>query len=249
MEIGAQLFTVREACKNLDDFAESLKKVADIGYKTVQVSGTCDYEPQWLAEQLKKNDLRCVLTHIPADRLKTNAAEIAKNHSIFGCDYVGLGWHNFDKNCLQETYDTFVEDYRPVAKAIKENGRYFMFHNHHREFQKLNGTVILEKLAQDFPVDEMGFTLDTYWVQVGGGDPAQWIDKLAGRLPCIHLKDCGYEQRMDVIGEGNINFDRVFERAEAAGVKYMLVEQDNCNGEDPFECLKRSYAYLHACGF
>ena len=54
MEIGAQLFTVREACKNLDDFAESLKKVADIGYKTVQVSGTCDYEPQWLAEQLKK---------------------------------------------------------------------------------------------------------------------------------------------------------------------------------------------------
>ena len=40
MEIGAQFFTVRNLCQNLDDFAETLKKVADIGYKTVQISGT-----------------------------------------------------------------------------------------------------------------------------------------------------------------------------------------------------------------
>jgi sugar phosphate isomerase/epimerase len=54
MEIGAQLFTLRDYCKTLPDFAETLTKVADIGYKTVQVSGVCPYEPEWLAEQLKK---------------------------------------------------------------------------------------------------------------------------------------------------------------------------------------------------
>ena len=54
---------------------------------------------------------------------------------------------------------------------------------------------------------------------------------------------------MAVIGEGNINFDRVFEKAEAGGTRYMLVEQDDCHGEDPIECLRRSYAYLKACGF
>ena len=36
MKIGAQFYTIRDYCKNLDDFAESLKKVADIGYTTVQ---------------------------------------------------------------------------------------------------------------------------------------------------------------------------------------------------------------------
>ena len=46
-----------------------------------------------------------------------------------------------------------------------------------------------------------------------------------------------------------INFGRVFERAEAAGTRYMLVEQDDCHGEDPFECLRRSYAYLRSWGF
>jgi sugar phosphate isomerase/epimerase len=54
---------------------------------------------------------------------------------------------------------------------------------------------------------------------------------------------------MAVVGEGNINFDRVFEKAEAAGTKYMMVEQDKCYGEDPFDCLRRSYNNLKAFGF
>ena len=54
---------------------------------------------------------------------------------------------------------------------------------------------------------------------------------------------------MTVVGEGNINFDRVFEKAEAGGTEYMLVEQDDCHGEDPLDCLRRSYLYLKACGF
>ena len=75
------------------------------------------------------------------------------------------------------------------------------------------------------------------------------MEKLAGRIPCIHLKDFAYGRKMAVVGEGNINFDRVFEKAEAGGTKYMLVEQDDCYGESPFDCLKRSYQYLTACGF
>ena len=61
MKIGAQLFTVADFCKDLDSFSESLKKVADIGYKTVQVSGTCAYEPEWLKEELKKTVLNACL--------------------------------------------------------------------------------------------------------------------------------------------------------------------------------------------
>ena len=48
MKIGAQLYTVRDFCKTLDDFSETLKKVADIGYTTVQVSGTSRMNPNGL---------------------------------------------------------------------------------------------------------------------------------------------------------------------------------------------------------
>ena len=54
MIIGAQLYTLRDYCKNLDDFSETLKKVADIGYTSVQVSGTCAYEAEWLRDELKR---------------------------------------------------------------------------------------------------------------------------------------------------------------------------------------------------
>lgn len=248
MEIGAQFFTVRDTCRTLDDFSLTLKKIADIGYRTVQISGTCAYEPQWLAQELEKNGLKCVLTHIPADRIAGDAQQVAKEHDVFGCDYVGLGWYGFDPE-KGMSYENFVKTFGESAKILKENGKYFMYHNHDQEFKKIDGVRILDRICEDIPAELMGITFDTYWAQVGGADPAQCLEKLAGRIPCIHLKDCGYGRRMDVIGEGNINFDRVFEKAEAGGTKYMLVEQDDCNGEDPIECLRRSYQYLSACGF
>ena len=79
--------------------------------------------------------------------------------------------------------------------------------------------------------DELGFTLDTYWVQYGGGNPAEWIERLSGRVPCIHLKDYAYDQKMAVIGEGNINFDKVFEKAEKAGHYSAYISSGNVGHE------------------
>lgn len=249
MEIGAQFYTVRDFCKTLDDFAESLKKVADIGYRNVQISGTCPYDAQWLKEQLDCNGLRCVLTHIPAPRLTGETEQVVRDHEIFGCDHIGLGYYSFDPE-KGETYEKFVETYGPVAKKISSMGKTFMYHNHDGEFRRLeDGRIVMAHLMEDFPASELGFTVDTFWVTAGGSDPAMWLEKLAGRIPCIHLKDFAYGRQMAVVGEGNINFDRVFEKAEAGGTKYMLVEQDNCNGEDPFECLRRSYQFLRSRGF
>lgn len=245
MEIGAQFFTIRDCCKNLDDFEESLKKVADIGYKYVQISGTCDYTAEWLAQKLKENGLKCVLTHIPQEKLITKTEDVCRDHTIFNCDYVGLGRYPFENG----TVDDFCSEFDSVVKTLKENGKYFMYHNHDQEFEKYNGKLILEHMAERFSHDDMGFTLDTFWVQAGGGDPGYWLERLSKRVPCIHLKDFAYGRKMAVVGEGNINFDRVFEKAEAAGTKYMIVEQDDCNGEDPFDCLKRSYEYLKSEGF
>ena len=249
MQIGAQFYTLREHCKTLDDFALSLRKVADMGYRTVQISGTCAFDPAWLREQLASNGLRCVITHTPADRLQADPAQVAADHETFGCEHVGLGWYAFNQEKENETYEHFMQTYLPVAKELHRHGKLFMYHNHDQEFQRLGGKLVLERLMEDVPAELMGFTLDTFWVQAGGGDPAQWLEKLAGRIPCIHLKDYAYGRKMAVVGEGNINFDRVFEKAEAGGTKYMLVEQDDCNGEDPFDCLRRSYCYLKAQGF
>lgn len=248
MRIGAQFYTLRDFCKTTEDFSETLKKVADIGYEYVQISGTCSYEAEWLRDELHKNGLSCVITHTPPAKIIEDPTKVAEEHSIFGCDCVGLGYFAI-KTAEGETPDLLAQKYLSAAKVLKENGKYFMYHNHAQEFEKVGGKTVIEHYAELFPADVMGFTLDTYWVQTAGGDPAQWLEKFSGRVPCIHLKDHTFDRKMAVVGEGNINFDRVFAAAEKAGTKYMLVEQDDCYGEDPFECLKRSYNNLKAMGF
>ena len=246
MEIGAQLFTVRDFCKTLEGLEETLKRIAAIGYKTVQVSGVCDYDPQWMKETLDRYGLRCIITHIPIDRLKNELEAVIEGHTVMDCRYVGLGYFDFDK----KTPADFIEELATVPPTLKQAGKYFMFHNHANEFkQEADGTYYLDRLAQHFPADELGVTLDTYWVSKAGLNPAEWIRHLAGRVPVINLKDITPDEKMAALGEGTIDFDAVFAAAEESGVQYMMVEQDDCYGEDPFACLERSYRYLKQKGF
>ena len=248
MKSGAQFYTIREFCKTPEALAESMRKVADIGYTKIQLSGVCEYDAQWMKEQLAATGLECVVTHVAIPKLREQLDKVCADHKVIGCRNVGLGMFDFRKMDPEEAYPQFLELCQPVAQKLKENGLYFMYHNHDGEFKGYRGRTILRQIAQDFPADELGVIVDTYWVQKGGANPAEYIRELAGRVPCIHLKDYAYGAEMAVVGEGNINFEAVIAAAEDAGTQYLLVEQDRCNGEDPFECLKRSYQNLRSLG-
>lgn len=256
LQLGAQLYTVREFTKTLDDFAETLKKVADIGYRTVQVSATCAFEADWLAGQLAANGLSCAITHTAPQRIFEETETVIDEHRQFGCRYIGIGMAPGGME-RADWYSPFAQTFKPVARKIAKAGALLMYHNHNVEFVRTgNGReIILERLLADFAPEELGITLDTYWVQAGGGDPAWWLRHLRGRVPCIHLKDMAFApgnglsgMRMAPVYEGNMNFDAILAAAEDAEVQYLLVEQDDCYGEDPFLCLTKSYENLKAVG-
>ena len=259
MKFGVQFFTLKDYCTTLEDFENSLKKVAEIGFKYVQISGTCDFEPEWLKEKLEKYGLECVLTHTKVDNLLTKTQNVCDDHTIFNCNYIGLGgmprlW-SFNEFTNDEVVDKFIQEYLPVMETLKSNGKYLMYHNHHYEFDRLvNGNFMWDELANRIPADLMGFTLDTYWIQYGGKNPVKEIKKLAGRLPCVHFKDYkiirGGDPQVQFapIGDGNLDWDEIIEACKESGVKYALIEQDDCFGANPFDCLKRSYDFLISKG-
>ena len=249
MVIGAQLYTLRDYCQNEKDFAESMKRVAEIGYTTVQVSGIGPIPAEKVREICEKNNLKIVITHIPPDRILYDTDTVIKEHDIMGCNYIGIGSMP-GKYRQPDWIERFATDYLEPAKKIANAGKLFMYHNHDFEFQRFNGKYIIEYLLDAFKPDELGITLDTYWVQVAGCDVADWIERLTGRLPCIHLKDLEMidgKAYMAPIMEGNLNFPKYIKAFEKAGTKYMLVEQDTFL-ESPFVCLKKSYDNLKALG-
>ncbi len=252
MDIGAQLFTVRDYCKNLDDFAETLQKVAAIGYTTVQVSGTCGYEPGWLKEQLDKTGLRCVLTHTGLNRMREMPLQVVEDHKTFDCRYIGIGCApNALKNGEQD-WQELMGVIDAAAKPFAENGCYLMYHNHALEFQRCDdGRTYFDRLLADYPTELVGITVDTYWLQAAGLTPADTIRGLKGRVPCVHLKDMGVEGNdhvMAPVGGGNMDFDAIIAACADAGTQHLLVEQDHCYEEDPFDCLTKSYQFLRSRG-
>ena len=252
MEIGAQFFTLRDYCKTLEDFSETLKKVADMGYKTVQISGTCAYEADWLNEQLVKNGLRCVITHTAPDKIRDLTEQVIADHKTFGCKYVGIGCAPNGFANGEADMKALCEIIEKVAEPFAENDLLLMYHNHALDFQRgEDGRQYFMRLVEDYAPAQLGFTLDTYWVQAGGLTVPDTIRKLKGRVPCVHLKDMavrGNSAIMAPVGWGNLDFDAILPACEDAGAKYLLVEQDDCYEENPFDCLKKSYDFLRSRG-
>lgn len=259
--IGAQLYTVREYCKTPEDLEKTLERVAEIGYKAVQLSGVCECDPVWLKGVLDRLGLVAPLTHTSPKLLIEKPEAVIEAHKTLGAEYIGIGaapgifQKEEPRRALDEIYGEFKTSFAPVIEKIKAAGLQFGYHHHDREFAKLSdGTLFMDALCRDYTPDECAIIVDTYWVQAGGSDPAAWLRKLNGRIKCIHFKDMSYSTedqkvRMAPIGEGNINWDAVFAAVKESDIEYAFVEQDKAYGEDPFDCLARSLAFIRAHGF
>ena len=252
MQLGVQLYTVYKHTQTLETFSQSLEKVAEIGYKTVQVSGTCPFEPEWLKEELLKNNLTCVLTHVSPNRIVEETEQVVKEHAVFGCKHIGIGSMPGNMRGSVEGYEEFKNIFLPAALKMRDMGAKLLYHNHWFEFEKLDGKDVIERIFEDFPEDSIDFTLDLGWAAYanGGRNEAvlELIKKLKGRLSRIHLKD--YTQAKEgmetpvylrPIYEGELDYDAYINELKLAGTEYMLVEQDWCYEENEFDCLRRSF--------
>ena len=249
--IGAQLYTVREFTQTLPDIAATLRKVAVIGYKAIQISGFAPVDAGEVARLVKENGLTVAATHMPWGSFLTGLDGVIATHKLWGCVHAAIGGLPSEYYSL-DGLQRFLDELAPVAETLAKEGIDFSYHNHNHEFARYGEKTWLAHLYERANPRHLKAELDVYWVQVGGGDPAAWVRRCAGRQPLLHLKDMAVgperEQRMAEIGEGNLNWPAILQAAAESGVQWYLVEQDNCYGRDPFESLAISYRNLNAMG-
>ncbi len=249
MKIGAQLYTLREYMKTADDVFRTFERVKKIGYDNVQVSGVgAAVTPEEVAKAARDNGLSIVATHMAWGQFVENTERVIEIHQIWGCRHSGVG--SIGAVMSLEVIDHFAKQLEVVAPKLTAAGLTFFFHNHSRELFHIDGKPWLAHLYDRIPAEHLQAELDVYWITAGGGDPAAWIRKLAGRQSVIHLKDMAVledqSQRFAPVGSGNLNWQAIFDACREAGVEYGLVEQDTCYGADPFDCLEASQRYIQA---
>ncbi|MBM4148571.1 MAG: sugar phosphate isomerase/epimerase [Lentisphaerae bacterium] len=250
--VGAQIYTVREFAKTAADLAATLVKIRRIGYTEIQLSGVGPIPVPEVARIVKGSGLKAVATHIRWDRFLQELDAVIEEHKLLECPHPAIGSLPGEYLC-EDGVKRFVDELRPVAEKLRAAGMDFSYHNHNQEFARFGGKTWLAALYDTAPADVLKAELDTYWVQAGGGDPAAWVLRCAGREPLLHLKDMAIvgnrEQRFAEIGEGNMNWPAILSAADGSGVRHILVEQDQCYGRDPFESLAVSYRNLSFWGY
>ncbi|NLC67190.1 MAG: sugar phosphate isomerase/epimerase [Clostridiaceae bacterium] len=251
MDVGklvAQLYTVKDFTQTPGEIEKTLKKVKEIGYGAVQVSGIGPIDPYHLKNLADEAGVQIVVTHVPYGRMINDFDALVKEHKIWNCEYVGLGSMPPEYSRDYDGYARFARDFSGIARKFADHGLKFVYHNHDFEFEKYNGKTGLEIIFDESDPEVFGFEIDTYWVQAGGADPVAWTRKVKGRMEVIHLKDMAIKERKQVfaeIGEGNLNWSEILKACNDIGVRWYCVEQDVCPG-DPFESLAISFRNLKA---
>ena len=246
MVLGAQLYTVREFTQTEKDIEMTFKRIAEIGFKCIQVSGMGAIPAERVREIADKNGLEIVITHTNQERIKNDTLAVIKEHQIMGCKHIGLGSLGFTPSGADDYYK-FIKDYDEAARLIQKNGMRLHYHNHSFEFQKYGDKTGFDILMNETEPALWGFILDTYWVQVGGKNPVEVIEALKGRIDAIHFKDLAIvndKQCMTEVMEGNLNWGKIIEACENTGISYALIEQDINWTFGAFESLETSYRNL-----
>ncbi|HCG77487.1 MAG: sugar phosphate isomerase/epimerase [bacterium (Candidatus Ratteibacteria) CG_4_10_14_3_um_filter_41_18] len=247
--IGAQLYTLRDYLKTPEDIAETLKQVREIGYSVVQLSGLGPIEPKDLRKILDGEGLYPCSTHTGYEKIIKETQKVIEEHKILGapivvCPGLPSELHN------GEGYKKVALELSRAGEIFVKNGLSLAYHNHGIEFEKYGDKIGLEILYAESNPEYLQAEIDTYWVQYGGGDPAEWCNKMKGRLPVLHLKDMGIKDNKPImmeVGEGNLNWEAIIKAAQDAGTKWYLVEQDICQ-RPPIESLKISLENMKKMG-
>ena len=255
---GAQMYSVRGLTQTAEDFEGALKAVSEMGYTSVQLSGQSPEIDMYLIKDLlDKYGLKCNATHCSFQEFSEGLPDLIKRHKLWGCDYPGVGSMPFDMGATAEGFKEFAGKANDIARKLKDEGLTFIYHNHAFEFQRFSDVTGMDILFDEFR--DTQFELDVFWVQTGGGDPVEWIRKVAGRMDVVHFKEMAgrlptkEDRSMSVmapIGEGNLNWHKIQQACDDTGVRYAFIEQDNANDEPDhgLGCMNRSLINLKKLG-
>ena len=279
--IGVQMSTIAPAKMPSFDAYEVMGKLTDIGYHCVEISQVPMTKENVSGFRRAIDELGMKVSSctaavgplMPGQQGETlsnpeDFKKIVEDCRALDCDMLRIGM--LPPSCMgsfQKAMDFAVQAEECAAK-LKEEGIDLSYHNHHVEFVRYNGEYLLDIIRGNAP--HVGFELDIHWIQRGGEDPVDFINKYAGSIRLLHLKDYrvvepkfpdgdfnpkvfmeAFTSNIEFaeVGEGSLDIKGCIEAGLAGGSEYFLVEQDDTYDRDRFESLRISHDNLVGLGY
>ncbi len=238
--IALQLYSVRE--QMAEDFEDTVRRVAEMGYDGVEVAALPDSGDSVAARMLfDELGLTVVGAHSPLP-LGEDREAVLETLAALGRPYLVCPWLN------PETYFTSKDGVEEACallnganQVVTDAGMKLLYHNHWFEFETFGDDLAFALMAGCLDTS-VGFEVDTYWVRVAGLDPVALLRDLGDRVPLLHIKDGpgDVEAAMTAVGTGIMDVPAIL---EAASPEWLVVELDRCETE-MMTAVEESLAYL-----
>ncbi len=255
--VGLQLYTVRDSLKQ--DFEGTIAKVAQVGYKEVEFAGYFGKSPQEVRKILDSNKVISPSEHVSYDIVQNKWPETLEAAYVIGQKFIVCPWVDVSQRKEPDGWKRAAETFNRAGEAAQKAGIQFAYHNHAFEFEP--SEVLGGKLPYDFLLAEtdpklVTMELDLCWITVGGQDPVKYFERDPGRFPLVHVKDwttkgpggsdyggaTGESRKpghMTDVGQGEIDWKRIFAQSGKAGVQHYFVEND-----EPKSAFEDFFAFL-----
>ena len=247
MPVGFQSWTIRDIL--VKDFPGTLKMMADLGYGSIEMCSPPGYSmagfaplAKLTAGEMKKiiNDagLFCESSHYVPNELKQNLDERIKFAIESGQKQMILSSFGLPAKATLSDWMKAADELNEIGVKVKKAGLQMGFHNHHMEFQMLEGKLIYDELMKQFDPEYIKMQFQVAVINLGY-KAADYFKKYPGRFISAHLADWSPETKSAVpVGKGIVDWKEFFASVKKGGVKNIFVEMDLDTFKDSAEFLK-----------
>lgn len=190
--------------------------------------------------------------------LEENAGKMLEQCRLFGTNRIRIGSIPAKLSGSIDGYKTFAENLNRAGKIYREAGIKIMYHFHTFEFTRFGELTGLEVLLNESDPDFFALIPDTHWIQSGGKNILAFLTKYRDRYDYVHFKDYavgGRKEKLEErpilfapVGEGNLEWEPIISLCKENGVRSIAIEQDDCYGRNPFDCVKSSFDFMQKMG-
>ena len=230
--IGFQSWIVRESIEK--DFAGTLKMMAGMGYKTMELCSPPGYAKMGFgplqtlkAPEMKRivsdAGLKCNSCHYGFDELKQHAQERIDFAKELGLEQMVLSSFGLPKTATLADWKKAADELNKVGEQSKKSGMPLGYHNHNGEFEKLEGELIYDVLLKQFDPSLIKMQFQVAAI-TAGYKAADYFKKYPGRFISAHLSDWSTAGKVMPLGKGIVDWKEFFAAMKTGGVKNYFVE-------------------------